>query len=78
MVEQSKRLRVTQVKSGIGHHYTQKATLRTFGFRRLNQTVEVDDTPTVRGMIRKVNHLVRVAEVEPTGQADQAEQEERA
>jgi large subunit ribosomal protein L30 len=62
MVEGTRRLRVTQVKSGIGYHYTQKETLRTLGFRRLNQTLEVADTPTVRGMLRKVSHLVRVEE----------------
>jgi large subunit ribosomal protein L30 len=73
MVEQGKRLRVTQVKSGIGYHYSQKATLRTLGFRRLNQTIEVDDTPTVRGMIRKVNHLVRVDEFAPaTAETEEA------
>lgn len=57
------RLRITQVKSGIGYHESQKATLRTLGFRKLNQTVEHPDTPSVRGMVRKVNHLVRMEEV---------------
>jgi large subunit ribosomal protein L30 len=63
MAETSRRLRVTQIKSGIGYHYTQKATLRTLGFQRLNQTIELEDSPTVRGMVRKVGHLVRVEEV---------------
>ena len=63
MVETTKRLRITQVKSGIGYHYTQKETLRSLGFRRLNQTVEHPDNPTVRGMVRKVSHLLRVEEV---------------
>jgi large subunit ribosomal protein L30 len=67
MAEASRRLRITQIKSGIGYDYTQKATLRTLGFRRMNQTVELADTPTVRGMVRKVSHLVRVEEV--AGQA---------
>jgi large subunit ribosomal protein L30 len=62
-VVEGQRLRVTQIKSGIGYHYTQKETLRTLGLRRLNQTVEHEDTPTVRGMVRKVSHLVRVEEV---------------
>jgi large subunit ribosomal protein L30 len=62
-VAAGRRLRVTQVKSGIGYDQSQKATLRTLGFRRLNQTVEVADTPTVRGLVRKVQHLVRVEEV---------------
>jgi large subunit ribosomal protein L30 len=60
---ESRRLRITQIKSGIGYDQTQKATLRTLGFRRLNQTVELADTPAVRGMVRKVSHLVRVEEV---------------
>ncbi|MCC6628907.1 MAG: 50S ribosomal protein L30 [Chloroflexi bacterium] len=73
MVEQTTRLRVTQVKSGIGYHYTQKATLRTLGFRRLYQTVEVVDTPSVRGMLRKVAHLVRVDEpAAPRAEANDA------
>jgi large subunit ribosomal protein L30 len=63
----ARRLRVTQIKSGIGYHVSQKETLRTLGLRRLNQTVEVVETPTVRGMLRKVGHLLRVEEV--TGEA---------
>ena len=54
------RIRVTQVRSGIGFDQRQRATLRGLGFRRLGQTVEVVDTPEVRGMIRKVSHLVKV------------------
>lgn len=60
---EGRRLRLTQIKSGIGYDQTQKATLRTLGFRRLNQTVELADTPTVRGLVRKVSHLLRVEEV---------------
>jgi len=54
------RIRVTQVRSSIGFDRRQRATLRGLGFRRMGQTVEVVDTPAVRGMIRKVSHLVRV------------------
>jgi large subunit ribosomal protein L30 len=54
------RIRVTQVRSAIGFDRRQRATLRGLGFRRLGQTVEVADTPAVRGMIRRVSHLVRV------------------
>jgi len=54
------RIRVTQVRSAIGFDERQRATLRGLGFRRLGQTVEVVDTPAVRGMIRKVSHLVKV------------------
>ena len=61
--ESAIRLRLTQVKSGIGYHYSQKETLRSLGLRRMHQTVEWPDTPTVRGMVRKVAHLLTVEEV---------------
>lgn len=56
------KLRVTWTKSGIGYSRDQRRTLRALGFRRLNQTMEHDDTPSIRGMIFKVRHLVRVEE----------------
>lgn len=56
------KLRVTWVKSAIGSNERQRATLRGLGLRRLNQTVDVSDAPAIRGMIRKVLHLVRVEE----------------
>jgi large subunit ribosomal protein L30 len=62
-MSEERRLRVTQVKSAIGYHKSQKETLRTMGVRRLRQTVELPDTPTVRGMVRKIAHLVQVEEV---------------
>ena len=55
-----KMIVVRQIKSGIGYSKDQKATLRGLGFRRLNQVVELEDTPAVRGMINKVRHLVRI------------------
>ena len=61
MTERS-RVKVRWVKSQIGYDGRQRATLRGLGFRRLNQTVELEDTPEVRGMIRKVIHLVVVEE----------------
>lgn len=57
------KLRVTYSKSAIGYTVRQKATIKALGFTRLVQTVEHDDTPAVRGMIRKVNHLLTVEEV---------------
>lgn len=57
-------LRVKYVKSMIGHPKDQKATIRALGFRKLQQTVEHEDHPAIRGMIRKVSHLVKVEEVE--------------
>ena len=55
-------VRVKWVKSQIGYDQRQRATLRGLGFRRLNQIVELEDTPSVRGMIGKVPHLVVVLE----------------
>jgi large subunit ribosomal protein L30 len=60
---EGQRLRLTQIKSGIGYDLTQKQTLRTLGLRRLNQTVEVSDSAAVRGMVKKVGHLLRIEEV---------------
>ena len=62
MTAQEKRLRVTQVRSQIGFDRRQRATLRGLGIRRMHQTVELEDTPQVRGMIRKVVHLLKVEE----------------
>ncbi|MBI2909892.1 MAG: 50S ribosomal protein L30 [Chloroflexi bacterium] len=54
------RLRITWVKSAIGYSEEQKRTIRALGFRRLRESVERDDSPTVRGMINRVRHLVKV------------------
>ena len=61
MTERS-RVKIRWVKSQIGYDGRQRATLRGLGLRRLNQTVELEDTPAVRGMIKKVIHLVVVEE----------------
>jgi large subunit ribosomal protein L30 len=55
-----KKIRVTLVKSTNGCKTGHRATVRGLGLRRLNQTVEVIDTPAVRGMIERVNYLVRI------------------
>ena len=55
-------LRVTQRKSRNGCDQRQRDTLRSLGLRRIGQTVEVNDTPQVRGMLHKVRHLVEVDE----------------
>jgi len=54
------KLCVTWVKSGIGYAEDQKRTLRALGLRRLNQSVTHDDSVSIRGMIDKVRHLVKV------------------
>ncbi|MBV8194966.1 MAG: 50S ribosomal protein L30 [Candidatus Dormibacteraeota bacterium] len=53
-------LRITYRKSAIGYAADQKRTLAALGLRRLHQTVEVDATPAIRGMVQKVRHLVSV------------------
>jgi large subunit ribosomal protein L30 len=54
------KLRVIWVKSGIGYSEIQKKTLKALGLHRLNQGVIHDDSASVRGMINRVRHLVRV------------------
>ena len=58
----SKTIRVQQVKSVIGYNERQRATVRGLGLRKIRQIVELEDTPAVRGMIDKVQHLVVVLE----------------
>ena len=59
-----KIVRITWVKSPIGYTVRHKATIRSLGLRRMRQTVEHVDSPTLRGMLYKVSHLVEVEEVE--------------
>jgi large subunit ribosomal protein L30 len=58
------QLKVTQVKSTIGSKQNQRATLATLGLRKIRQSVVREDTPSVRGMIATVRHLVTVEEVD--------------
>ena len=58
----AKVLRITLVRSPIGYAKRQKATVRALGLRHLHQTVQQSDTPSVRGMLASVRHLVRVEE----------------
>jgi len=59
MTGSNKMLKVTLVKSPIGALASHRACVRGLGLKRLRQCVEVEDTPAVRGMIRKVSYLVR-------------------
>ncbi len=59
-----KKIRITQVRSGIGRPLRQKRTLQALGIRKMHQTVEKEATPQILGMVAKVNHLVTVQEVE--------------
>jgi large subunit ribosomal protein L30 len=58
-----KIVRITLVKSPIGYSKRQKNTVRALGLRRMNQTVEQEDSPALRGMLAKVSHLVEIREV---------------
>ncbi|MCG2768556.1 MAG: 50S ribosomal protein L30 [Chloroflexota bacterium] len=59
----NKRVRITYVKSVIGYSQRQKGTVRALGLRRLGDVLEHDDSPTIRGMLDKISHLVEVEEV---------------
>ena len=56
------KVRITWIKSDIGYVKKQRRTLKALGFHRLNETVQHSDSPSIRGMIAKVSHLV-IAEV---------------
>ncbi len=56
------KLKITQVRSTIRRPETQKSVIKALGLRRIRHTVELDDTPVVRGMIGKVQHLISVEE----------------
>ena len=57
------KIKVTQVRSAIGRTVRQKRTLEALGIRKLHQTIEVEGTPQILGMVAKVSHLVNVEEV---------------
>jgi len=57
------RLKVTQVKSGVGGKFNQRQTLRSLGLKRMHDVVVKEDRPEIRGMINTVSHLVTVEEV---------------
>lgn len=60
--DKTKILRVTLVRSPIGYTERQKRTVKALGLHRLNQTVEHEDAPAIRGMLAKISHLVQVTE----------------
>jgi large subunit ribosomal protein L30 len=57
-----KKIRITQIKSGIDRPERQKLTLKALGLNKLHNTREVEATPQIMGMLRKVEHLVKVEE----------------
>ena len=62
----SKRIKITLVKSPIGRLKKHKACLRGLGLRRMGQTVELEDTPSINGMVNKVSYMVRTEAVSYT------------
>ena len=56
------KIKIKQIRSKIGYPVDQKRTLQSLGLRKISQVVEVEDNPSIRGMIRKVHHLVTVVE----------------
>jgi large subunit ribosomal protein L30 len=58
-----KKLKIKQIKSGIGQTWRQKQTLVALGLRKMQQEKEVEATPQILGMIEKVRHLVKVEEI---------------
>ena len=57
-----KKVKIKQVRSGIGRPLRQKRTLEALGFKKLNQTIEVEVSPQVQGMMDAVSHLIEVVE----------------
>lgn len=57
------KVKITQVKSKIGSTKRQKQTLEALGLKRISNSVELESNPQIQGMIRKVNHLVKIEEV---------------
>ncbi|MEI6590485.1 MAG: 50S ribosomal protein L30 [Actinomycetes bacterium] len=59
----AERLKVTQIKSKIGNKPNQRESLRTLGLKRIGDIVVKEDSPSVRGLVRTVAHLVKVEEI---------------
>jgi|TARA_B110000196_G_C20493820_1_gene363609 large subunit ribosomal protein L30 len=58
----AKKLKITQIKSSIGYKQKAKLTLKALGLRKMHQTVEHLDSPSMRGMLNKINYLVKIEE----------------
>ncbi|OPZ99358.1 MAG: 50S ribosomal protein L30 [Bacteroidetes bacterium ADurb.Bin408] len=56
------KIKIRQIKSGIGQTLRQKRTLEALGFKRMYQVIEVTKNPQIEGMIKKVSHLIEVVE----------------
>jgi large subunit ribosomal protein L30 len=63
LINHMKKIKITQVRSGIGRPLRQKRTLEALGLRKMHQTVEKEATPQIIGMVAKVQHLVSIEEL---------------
>lgn len=63
------KLRVTLVKSPISHTRQTRATMRALGLHRIGETIEIDDTPALRGMTRAIRFLVKTEEIDASNAA---------
>lgn len=57
------KIKITQVRSVIGRPKDQKLTMEALGLRKMNQSVEQENSPAIMGMVRKVNHLVKIENI---------------
>lgn len=57
------KLKITQIRSEIDYNIKQKRTIKALGLKKLHHSVIKEDTPSIRGMIEKVKHLVKVEEI---------------
>ena len=62
--DMAKKLRVTLVRSVIGQKPDKRETVRSLGLKKINSVVEHEDNPSIRGMVRSVEHLVKVEEID--------------
>ncbi|MDQ0204579.1 50S ribosomal protein L30 [Pectinatus haikarae] len=57
------KLKVTLTRSLIGHPQDQRATVKALGLKKINSVVEKDDNPAIRGMLHKIEHLIKIEEI---------------
>ncbi len=62
MTSEKNTIRIEQVKSPIGYPKTQREVLRSLGLRRIRHVVEREDTPAIRGMVKKISHLAQIVD----------------
>lgn len=72
------KVRITQVKSLIGRPKDQRGTVKALGLKRINHSVEQNDTPEIRGMINKVSHLISIEQTKTLKQDVKKVKEEKS